>query len=348
MQHGQRNKHKNLMKIKRLTRFEFWPFWLFYIPTYFNWAILAIKAGYTTYFTAANPLMNNSGAVNVSKWGYLSRLPQQWLPKTQLIHRQISSNALKEILEKAVLSFPLILKPDRGERGKEVHLTHDFKQLFKAIGESRYSSLLLQEYCDYPHEVGILFYRYPNQRKGHITSITTKEFCALKGDGKSTWKMLLRDNFRVNHRYEELLSRTILDWDAVAPKGQTQLIEPIGSHNLGTKFINANVLKSSALEARIHQWADQLPGFYYGRFDIKYDNWNTLIEGKDFSLMEINGVNAEPTHIYDPSFSLLKAYRDIFSHMKIIYEISQQNRSLGIQPKRLKPFLTELIKTATR
>ncbi len=57
------------------------------------------------------------------------------------------------------------------------------------------------------------------------------------------------------------------NWDAIAPKGQTQLIEPIGSHNLGTKFINGNALKSSAIEARIHQWADQLPGFYYGRFD---------------------------------------------------------------------------------
>jgi hypothetical protein len=64
--------------------------------------------------------------------------------------------------------------------------------------------------------------------------------------------------------------------------------------------------------------------------------------------MEINGVNAEPTHIYHPDYGILKAYRDIFSHMKIIYEISEQNRSLGIKPKRLLPFLTELIKTATR
>ena len=64
--------------------------------------------------------------------------------------------------------------------------------------------------------------------------------------------------------------------------------------------------------------------------------------------MEINGVNAEPTHVYQPNYGLFKAYRDIFSHMKIIYEISEQNRSLGVKPKRLKPFLTELINTATR
>ncbi len=72
--------------------------------------------------------------------------------------------------------FPLIVKPDRGERGKEVGLIRDFDQLVKAIKQSRYSMLLLQEYCDYPNEAGILFYRYPNQRKGKITSITTKNF----------------------------------------------------------------------------------------------------------------------------------------------------------------------------
>ena len=54
------------MDIRRLLRFEFWPFWHFYFPTYFNWAILAFKARYTTYFTATNPLMNNSGESQLS------------------------------------------------------------------------------------------------------------------------------------------------------------------------------------------------------------------------------------------------------------------------------------------
>ena len=112
--------------------------------------------------------------------------------------------------------------------------------------------------------------------------------------------------------------------------------------------MNGNYLNSILLEKRISHWADQLPGFYYGRFDVKYKDWDSLLAGKDFSLMEINGVNAEPTHIYQPGYGLFKAYRDIFSHMKIIYEISEQNRTLGVQPKRLKPFLIELINTAIR
>jgi len=336
------------MDIRRLFRFEFWPFWLFYFPTYFNWARLASKARYTTYFTAANPLMNNSGALNVSKLSYMSRLPKAWVPKTQLIKQTITKEELNKAFLALDTTFPIILKPDRGERGKEVSLIKDFNQLIQKVKASRYSALLLQTYCDYPQEAGILFYRFPNQKKGKISSITTKEFCVLKGDGRSSWKELLRQNLRVKHRIEDILKRESINWNEIAPTGTHHLIEPIGSHNLGTKFINGNDLNSTSLEERISHWADQLPGFYYGRFDVKYKDWNSLLAGKDFSLMEINGVNAEPTHIYQPGHGLFKAYRDIFSHMKIIYEISEQNRSLGVKPKRLKSFLTELINTALR
>jgi len=336
------------MNIRRLFRFEFWPFWLFYFPTYFNWARLAAKARYTTYFTATNPLMNNSGAINVSKLSYMSRLPQAWVPRTQLIAPSFSKEELNNALRALNTAFPVILKPDRGERGKEVTLIKDFDQLVQKVNASHYSSLLLQTYCDYPQEAGILFYRLPNQKQGRISSITTKEFCVLKGDGKSSWKELLVQNLRVKHRLEDILRRESIDWNEIASAGTHQLIEPIGSHNLGTKFMNGNDLNSILLEKRISHWADQLPGFYYGRFDVKYKDWDNLLAGKDFSLMEINGVNAEPTHIYQPGYGLFKAYRDIFSHMKIIYEISEQNRSLGVQPKRLKPFLTELINTAIR
>jgi hypothetical protein len=336
------------MDIRRLFRFEFWPFWLFYFPTYFNWARLASKARYTTYFTATNPLMNNSGAINVSKLSYMSRLPPAWVPRTKLIAPSYSKQELYCAFRALNTAFPVILKPDRGERGKEVTLIKDFDQLVQKVKASRYSSLLLQTYCDYPQEAGILFYRLPNQKLGRISSITTKEFCVLNGDGKSSWKELLAQNLRVKHRLEDILRRESIDWNEIAFTGTHQLIEPIGSHNLGTKFMNGNDLNSILLEKRISHWADQLPGFYYGRFDVKYKDWDSLLAGKDFSLMEINGVNAEPTHIYQPGYGLFKAYRDIFSHMKIIYEISEQNRTLGVQPKRLKPFLIELINTAIR
>ena len=90
-----------------------------------------------------------------------------------------------------------------------------------------------------------------------------------------------------------------------------------------------------------------MPGFFYGRFDIKFKSWESLQTGEDFKITEVNGVNSEPTHIYEPSYSLLKAYRDIFHHMEIIYEISEMNLALGYKTVPLTKFVSSAIRVAT-
>lgn len=331
-----------------MVNYEFWPFWIFYIPAYFYWFALAVKARHPTYFTATNPLMNNSGAVNLSKYHYLSKLPPAWIPKTIKIDAPFSTQDVQNKLENQQFSYPLILKPDNAERGKGIVFIESKQQLLASLSASSYDNLLLQEYCDYPLEAGLLYYRYPSATKGTISSITTKVFCTLTGDGKSTWGELVCGNERVVHRTKQLQKQLANQWNTIAKKGEQLLVEPIGSHNRGTMFLNGQKQHSKQLEKRLDQWAKQLPAFYYGRFDIKFNSWEELLIGQKFAILEINGVNSEPTHIYDPKTTWDEAYRIIFSHMKIIYEISNQNRRLGIAPKPLLPFLIELIKTATR
>ncbi|MBL4560827.1 MAG: hypothetical protein JKX79_07545 [Labilibaculum sp.] len=53
----------------------------------------------------------------------------------------------------------------------------------------------------------------------------------------------------------------------------------------------------------------------------------------------MNGTNSEPAHIYDPDYPILKAYKEIIKHMKLVYEISQENRKLGVKPD---PFMDVL------
>ena len=65
---------------RRWINFEFWPFCIFYFPACFYWMYLAIRARKFTYFTTLNPIMNNSGAFEVSKWSYLSKFPENWIP----------------------------------------------------------------------------------------------------------------------------------------------------------------------------------------------------------------------------------------------------------------------------
>ena len=79
-----------------------------------------------------------------------------------------------------------------------------------------------------------------------------------------------------------------------------------------------------------------MQGIYYGRFDMKCENLDLLKKAKSFKILEFNGIASEPAHIYDPSYSVLQAYKDIFQHWKIIYQISKIQRKKGIRPMTIK------------
>ncbi len=88
--------------------------------------------------------------------------------------------------------------------------------------------------------------------------------------------------------------------------------QPIGSHNLGTTFIDERKRITPELTKAIERIAAYLPEFTYGRMDIKFNTWEELENLENFKIIEINGLNSELTHIYHPGYSLLKAYKEIF------------------------------------
>jgi len=64
----------------KLFNYEFWPYWLFYIPMYLYGVFLAIRAGSFTYFTAANPIMIYGGVFGNSKFDVLQKQTLFWYP----------------------------------------------------------------------------------------------------------------------------------------------------------------------------------------------------------------------------------------------------------------------------
>jgi hypothetical protein len=60
-----------------------------------------------------------------------------------------------------------------------------------------------------------------------------------------------------------------------------------------------------------------------------YQNWADLENGKNFSLVEINGSGSEPTHIYDPKHSLFFAWKELARHITYMYQISVANNKRG-------------------
>ena len=94
--------------------------------------------------------------------------------------------------------------------------------------------------------------------------------------------------------------------------------QPIGSHNLGTVFLDGREFITPELNEAFREIVSHLDGFTYGRFDVRYNTFSDLDRLENFKIIEVNGVNSEPTHIYDPGYSLWRAYGDMINHWNLI------------------------------
>ena len=101
--------------------------------------------------------------------------------------------------------------------------------------------------------------------------------------------------------------------------GEIVKIEAIGNHNRGTRFINSNHLISEKLVSVFDDISKKIDGFYYGRYDLKFNTIEEMEDGINFKIVELNGINSEPVH------------KDFFTHMRYMYEISEENKLRGIQ-----------------
>src|SRR5690606_4756477 len=181
---------------------------------------------------------------------------------------------------------------------------------------------IVQEFIDFPLEFGIFYAKLPDENSGKILSITGKEFLTYKADGTSTLRNFIEKNTRAFFRKNYLLDKFKNELDLIHPKGQKILLEPVGNHNRGTMFYDASILISNQLTKKINEISSQIKGFHYGRFDVKAKSEEDLKNGK-FIILEINGANSEATHIYDPKYSLIQAYKEVKRHLDIQYKIAQ-------------------------
>ena len=312
-------------------KFEFWPSWLFYAPMFIYGFVLAIKSKSFAYFTATNPEMAYGGAYGTDKTKLLNLLSLEYHTKDFFVAKEKSKGDIIELMNKNEISFPIVAKPNVGERGRGVEKIDNEKDLedyLKIINED----LIVQEFVAHPIELGIFYHRFPNSKQDGISSVVMKEFLSITGNGRDSFGKLLSKKFRAKSRLKYLKKRYPNKWDIIIPEGITFKVEPIGNHSRGTKFIDGTHLINNKLVEVFREISKPLDGFYYGRFDIKVNSIRDLYEGENIKILEINGTNSEPAHIYDPDYSLLKAYSEVIKHMNLVYKISKANMSLGIKP----------------
>jgi hypothetical protein len=95
-------------------------------------------------------------------------------------------------------------------------------------------------------------------------------------------------------------------------------------------FLDTSHWVDEQLEESFNKICNQINGFYYTRMDIKYESLELLKQGKNFSIIELNGSGSEPTHIYDPKHSLFFAWKEIIRHWDMMYKISMLNKKMEL------------------
>ncbi len=333
----------NKIVVHKLLHWEYWPTPLFYIPNLPTAFYLAIKARNPVFFTAVNPAIKNSGDGMESKYKTIQLIPEQYRPKTILVAPNENFETTLKNIELAQITFPLIAKPDVGFRGILVQKINSESELKKYL---KYPlDIILQEFISYKNECGIFYHRIPNEKKGTITSITLKKFLTVIADGTSTLSGLILADKRARLYYTILKEIHQDDLFSIPKKGEEILLTVIGNHSKGTQFIDGNHLINEKLSQMIDTINHQINGWYYGRLDIKYDSFEKLMNGKDFKILEINGIISEATHVFDSSQnSYFSAVKAINKHWKIIYKIGTINNKINnIQYTKASEFIKEMM-----
>ena len=301
----------------KIAHWEYWPNYIIYLPTLFLWVFYMFRFRSFTFFKDVNPTIKNGGLFGDSKKKIYDLLPADFYPKTILINRDKQYD-FEQILIENNLSFPVISKPDVGYRGIMVEKINSIEELGN-YAKTVDQDFLIQEICKYPNEIGLFYYRLPHSNKGKVSGITVKDFLTVIGNGKSTLRQLLQEKPRFAMQIQKLKSRYNLN--EVLKTNEKICMVPYGNHNRGTAFYDGNHLITKKLEASFDAILKKIDGFYYGRLDIRFNTFEELEQGKAFSIIELNGVKSEPTHIYDPKHSFWYGQKEIFRHQRIIYKI---------------------------
>ena len=312
----------------RLFNWEYWSFGAVYACIYPVWFLLCLRARSLFFFAAANPRIRNGGFLNESKEEIVPMIPEEWHPRTAFFSLPCNADHVLAELQRKGLSYPLMGKPNVGGRGRGVKVLSSDDDV-RAYAQTSFLDFHIQEYVPYKNEVGIFYCRYPDQDRGSITGIVEKEFMSVTGDGVHSMRELLLKNRRAlmyMESYETIHGELL---DAVLPKGEKHVVSPFGNHARGALFLDVSHRTDETLTEIIDGLCRQIPDFYYGRLDVRYQSWEELKAGKHFAIIEVNGAGSEPTHIYDPKHSLFFAWKEIVRHWIILNRISRQNRRKG-------------------
>jgi hypothetical protein len=311
-----------------LTHWEKWPFKLIYFPLTFVWTWYMLRSRSYWFFSASNPTITFGGFEGEGKREMYDQLPVETYPKTIYLNPATLFDEALQSVKASGFTYPFVVKPDNGMMGLLFRII-DREDQFRKYHEVCPVNYIVQAFSDYPVELSIFYYRFPNEPSGTVSGFIMKEYLQVKGDGVNNLKTLIVNNPKSNGRMEEMESRHGQNFDMVLKRGETYFLSYAGNHNRGARFINLHREIDDKLVQFCNRLSNETNKFYYGRFDVKCRSVEALKKGQDFIILEFNGAGAEPNHIYDCGMTLFQAYGELLKHWKVLFQISRHNHRAG-------------------
>ncbi len=330
---------------KPVSYFEFWPTWLMYLPVAVQWLALAVRYRSLTLPLIANPAIPLSGMVGVPKTAVFKQAGDSarcWiLPwvEYQVTDRSPACQAdeVKALLTARGLALPVVAKPNLGCRGAGVRLLQNETQLRCYLENfPRKATIQFQQLAEWEAEAGVFYVRHPDSDSGEVTSLTLKYMPYVVGDGVSTLGELVAGDPRAGRLEHLYRARHAQLWDSVLAAGEPFRLVFSASHCRGAVFRDGSDYISEQLQDTLDGIFDDIPGFYYGRLDIKFKDHESLVKGENFVIIEINGASSESIHIWDRNTSLGDAVVTLLSQYRTLFSLGHANRRRGHRPPGLR------------
>ena len=333
-----RGRRLALGRWRRLTRWEFWPMWIVYPPVVLYIAWLGLRHRRLTLPTIVNPGIGaGGGLVGESKSEILRGLSRSEAVAPWMQIPAGSSDArlaaVRAFIARERLQFPIVLKPDVGERGAGVVIARDFAAVERALAENP-AALIAQAYVP-GVEFGVFYFRHPAATRGEILAITDKRMVAVIGDGERTLEELILADERAVCMAAFFLRQFATRLDDVPPAGERIALSELGTHCRGALFLDGTHLLTPELDDAVERVSRAFDGFYFGRYDVRAESPEAFQRG-EFKIIELNGLTSEATSIYDPRHSVWFGWRMLCRQWRTAFAIAAANRDRGAEPLTLQ------------
>ncbi len=314
------------------------PKWAICVPLVLQWLWLSVRYRSVTLPSAANPYITAGGLVGEGKLEYfrdMGPLARSVTAAHCAVRNDGTATAstLQALLERHALRFPVIAKPDLGLCGYGVRLVPDMAALQGYLAAfPTDETVLLQRYLPQDGEAGLFYARDPVTGAGRLIGLALRYFPQVTGDGRSSIAQLVAADPRARRLGRSRLHECHVPSALVPAAGQRVRLATIGSTRVGGLYRDGAAFITPALVQAIDAVARDMPGFHFGRFDVRFDSLHALAAGHGFTIMEINGAGSEAIEAWDPQTGLIEGLRMIFAKQQLLFSIGAAQRRAGARP----------------